>query len=279
MFSAGLALLSSILWGASDFTSGVIVRRMNVVTFAVLSQGVGLVAVAVAAGVIGDSAEIMGAVTAAGGGMLMGISLYSFLKAMQLGVISVVSPLLASGSIVTFVLAVAAGERPSKLAIGGALIAVTGAVLASREERARGGVRKSAIWFAVTAATAVGVALYLLGRASGETGSAVTVVAARAGSVIVLGLMAARLRVSYRVKWRDFPPIAGVGVGSALAVFLYSESTTKGLISVSAVLASLYPIVTVLLAYVFLGERLSRAQLLGVALALCGVVLVTLGQP
>jgi drug/metabolite transporter (DMT)-like permease len=70
---------------------------------------------------------------------------------------------------------------------------------------------------------------------------------------------------------------ACVGAADTGATLLYGAATTRGLLSVVAVLASLYPIVIVILARVLLGERLARAQLVGVAIALSGVALISAG--
>jgi drug/metabolite transporter (DMT)-like permease len=68
-----------------------------------------------------------------------------------------------------------------------------------------------------------------------------------------------------------------IGVADFLANFLLGVATTKGLVSIAMVFGSLFPIVTVLLAYKYNGERLLREQYLGIALALAGVVLISAG--
>ena len=74
-----------------------------------------------------------------------------------------------------------------------------------------------------------------------------------------------------------WPLLVGVGVGDTGATLLYAAATTRGLLSVVAVLASLYPVVIVVLARTVLSERVARPQLLGVAVALAGVALISAG--
>jgi drug/metabolite transporter (DMT)-like permease len=66
-----------------------------------------------------------------------------------------------------------------------------------------------------------------------------------------------------------------IGIADFLANFLLGIATTKGLISVAMVLGSLFPIVTSILAFKFLGERLHRIQYIGILFAVCGVILIS----
>jgi drug/metabolite transporter (DMT)-like permease len=73
------------------------------------------------------------------------------------------------------------------------------------------------------------------------------------------------------------PTLVFVGIADFLANFLLGIATTKGLISIAMVLGSLFPIVTSLLAFRFLGERLHRVQYFGIAFAVGGVALISAG--
>ena len=96
----------------------------------------------------------------------------------------------------------------------------------------------------------------------------------RVTGVSVLGLIVLALRPPLAMRRRDVPALVLVGSLDQLANVLYGFASTLGLVSLSAVLASLYPMVTVVLARVVLDERISRLQKSGVALALTGVALV-----
>jgi drug/metabolite transporter (DMT)-like permease len=190
---------------------------------------------------------------------------------MASGLISVASPLLASGSVLAFALAVAAGERPSRLAVAGCALAVTGAVLTSVRGRGHEAGGNGSVVFAFLAAIAFGFALFLLGRASEETGSAVAVLFQRFGSLLLLAMVAAKVRPRFRAGKRLLAAIVFIGLGTAFALLLYALAATRGMLSIVSILSSMYPVVTVLLAHAFLGERLHRHQLAGAALGLVGI--------
>jgi drug/metabolite transporter (DMT)-like permease len=196
---------------------------------------------------------------------------------MAIGTMSIVSPLLTLGSVLAFTLAVAGGERPSLVSVMGALIAVTGAVVTSLGEHARGGAQRAALTWALAAPLALGFYLYLLARGANEGGSVSAVFGARSMSSLLLLALALTLRSPLRIGPAPLAAASLVGLTGAGALALFAYATQLGLISITTVLASLYPIVTVLLAHLIVGERLRGRQLIGVALALAGVALVTAG--
>src|SRR3954468_12974224 len=129
-----LALSSSVVWGVADFAGGLLTRRLPVFAVTLVSQGAGfaalLVVVAVRRELDGGSLAI-GLLAGVGGG----VGLAAFYRALSLGTMSIVSPLVACGAVVPFGIAVATGERPGVIAALGAVAALGGAVLASVEER------------------------------------------------------------------------------------------------------------------------------------------------
>jgi drug/metabolite transporter (DMT)-like permease len=190
---------------------------------------------------------------------------------------SIVSPIAACGALVPLGLALAGGERPTALALGGATLALTGAVMASFHEHRGGGAGREAVLLAVLTALMFGGLLYFLGRASegGESFSALF--GARSGSLSVVAVWALLLRPAFLIGLRPLVLVAVVGLLSTGANGLYALASERGLLSIVAVLASLYPVTTVLLAHLILAERLVPVQRLGVTLALSGVALVVAG--
>jgi drug/metabolite transporter (DMT)-like permease len=275
VLAAGLALSCSLLWGVADFVGGVLVRRRSVATIAALGHIAGVGGLAIAAAIIGIErrAFLLGATA----GFFGAVSLYTYYKAMSLGTMSIVSPLLSLGSVLAFALAVVGGERPAPVSVLGALLAFGGMVLASFEEHASGGFRRSALGWAFAALLALGFYLYLLGRAANEGGSVSAVFGARSTSALLLLALALGLRSNFAIGRSAFFVVTLLGLATSGALLLFGFAAELGLISIASILASLYPIVTVLLAHRFLGERLRGAQLAGVSLALLGVVLVTAG--
>jgi drug/metabolite transporter (DMT)-like permease len=243
----------------------------------VVSQAAGFVALLAALAVHGEATGRslgLGALAGLGGGA----GLAAFYRALSIGTMSVVSPLAACGAIVPFAIALVAGDRPSALALAGAVAALAGAVLASVEERrAESPERSRAIVLAIFAAVALGVFVYFLGLGSREGDVLSTLVGARVGSLAVLLVLTGANRAPLRLAPGAVPAVAAVGLADLSANALFALASSRGLLSLVAVLGSLYPVVTVLLAHVLLGERLTRAQQAGVAVALAGVAAIAGG--
>jgi drug/metabolite transporter (DMT)-like permease len=266
-----LALASSVVWGTADFSGGALTKRLPAFAVTIVSQSAGFVVLIVAVGVrgeLGTRSLLLGMLAGLGGGA----GLAAFYRALSLGTMSVVSPVAACGAAVPFVISIVTGERPSALAIGGAVVALGGAVLASVEERrADSPQRSQAIVLALVAAIALGLFIYFLGLGSREGDALSTLFGARIGSLGLLVLLAGSRRSSLRVPRALLPAVAAVGIADVSANALFAFASGHGLLSLVSVLGSLYPVMTVLLAHVLLGERLTRAQKLGVVAALAGV--------
>jgi drug/metabolite transporter (DMT)-like permease len=172
------------------------------------------------------------------------------------------------------------GESPSGLQVAGILAALAGVVLASGPElNGKAGALPLAL--AGVAALGFGVVLVLLaeGSAGGGAGAVVmTLIMMRITSVTVLSVILVTLARTrgdrFGVRRADLLLLVAIGVLDVGANGAFSLSSQGDLISVTAVLASLYPVVTVLLARQLQGERLVGPQVPGVALALLGVVLL-----
>ncbi len=277
MAATGLALAASVIWGVGDFAGGLFSRRLPVAGVTLLQHSAGLTAVALLAAALGR--ELSGRALAVGalGGIFSAGGVLSYYRALSIGTMSIVSPLAACGAIVTVAVSLASGERPHAIALAGATVALAGAVLASFHEHARGGARREAVLLAVVTAFMFGMQLYFLGRASDQGGPVSALLGARAVSTVLLALLVWRF-------WRrvDFsrPALAAgivaTGVLVVTANTLYGLAAQRGLVSITSVLASLYPVTTVVLAYLALEERLNRVQLVGVGVALTGVAMTVL---
>jgi len=273
-----LALASSVAWGTADFAGGLLSRRLPTLAVTVVSQSAGFAALLVALAVAGfrfDARSFALGVAAGAGG---GAGLAAFYRALALGTMSIVSPVVACGAVVPFAISLATGERPSGIALAGAAVALVGAVLASVEEsRAPARERSRAIALAVLAAGALGLFTYFLGLGSREGSALSTLVGARVGSLTLLLALTAAVGATVRVGRRGLVPVAAVGLTDVAANALFALASTRGLLSIVAVLGSLYPVTTVLLAHVVLGERLTGVQIAGVAVALAGVAALSIG--
>jgi drug/metabolite transporter (DMT)-like permease len=241
----------------------------------IVSQGAGFLALCAAVGVRGEvgwRSFWLGLLAGAGGGA----GLAAFYRALSLGTMSIVSPVVACGAVVPFAISLASGERPSGLAVAGAVVALGGAVLASVEERrSESRDRTRAIALALVAAVALGLFVYFLGLGSRDGDALSTLFGARVGSLSLLVLLASARRAPVTVPAGWLGAVAAVGLADVTANALFALASTHGLLALVSVLGSLYPVVTVVLAHVLLGERLTRRQRLGVVAALAGVAVVS----
>lgn len=273
-----LALASSAMWGSSDFAGGLITKRAYSVRVVFWSQLGGLLVMCVAIVV----AVATGHAPAAGGWMIYGpiaglagcAGLCAFYAALSMGTMGVVSPIAALGAIVPVLLGVLSGERVGILTGLGLALALAGAALASGPELT-GAVARLPILLAIVAAFSFGTTLYLL-HLAGNTSVVGGLWAMRIASVLALGLA--------WVLWpggipgpaltrRLIPVTMLVGTGDLTANALFTVASNSGAIAVVAVLGSLYPVMTLLLARGVLHERLRPVQLAGVACAVVGVAL------
>jgi drug/metabolite transporter (DMT)-like permease len=272
-----LALLSSLLWGSADFGGGLISRRLPAMAVVGWSQFCALV---ILAGVV-----LFGGMRAPDGGWLFwgllgglvgATGLVAFYRALATGTMGVVSPVAALGtSLVPVSAGVALGERPAAVQAAGMAVAVLGAVAASGPELS-GSARGRSVALAVLSGVMFGMAFVCLDHGA-ESDPWLTALAMRLTSLALFGTAALATRSLGGVRPRDLPWLAVVGVADVSANLAFALASTQGLVSVVAVLGSLYPVVTVLLARVVLSERLRAIQVVGILAALTGVALVSAG--
>jgi drug/metabolite transporter (DMT)-like permease len=284
--ATALALVASLLWGSSDFLGGTAARRLRSVTVVLVSQAaalLGLLVVAAALGAYGAPRGYLGWAVAAGA---VGVgALVAFYAALAEGTMGVVAPIAALGVAVPVVVGVVQGDRPSAVQAAGIAVGVVGVVLATGPEpRAARGVEgpgrptrtRRPVALAVGAAVGFGLVLVFIAHGA-RTSTVMTLLTMRAVSVLMLLLAALAGRVSVAARRRDLPLLVAVGAGDVCANAAMAVASTRGLLSVVAVLSSLYPVVTALLARVVHEERLRPMQTAGVAGVLAGVVLLAAG--
>jgi drug/metabolite transporter (DMT)-like permease len=273
-----LALAASLSWGIGDFLGGLASRRATVATVLALSQAAGLAAVAVVVLASGDPAPgATAALAAAGAGVAGAMGLACLYRGMAVGAMGVVAPISAVAAVVPLTVGLAQGERPSGLQLAGVVAALTGVALVSREPGERGGGRAAGVGLALVAATGFGLYFVLIDAAADDAGAPWSVLVARGTSTVLAVAAALVLGASLRVSGRLVPAVLLVGLFDVGANVLFSLATTRGLVSVVSVLASLYPVVTVVLARLLLQEQTSAVQRAGAAAALAGAALITAG--
>ncbi|KAB1987155.1 DMT family transporter [Streptomyces triticiradicis] len=284
--TALFALATSLLWGLADFGGGLLTRRAPALTVVVVSQSI-------AAVVLGAIVLATGGWSAAGpqlwfavaAGLVGPVALLSFYKALALGPMGVVSPLGSLAVAVPIGVGLFLGERPGFVQIAGIAVAVAGVVLAGGPQLRGAPVQRQAILLTLVAAAGFGTVFVLIAEASSSvTGLFLALFVQRVTNVVTGG---AALALSVRrggralpeggFPWASLPALAFVGLADVAANGTYSVAAQHGPVTVAAVLASLYPVVTALAARGVLKERLRAVQATGAALALAGTVLLATG--
>jgi drug/metabolite transporter (DMT)-like permease len=284
-----LALASAIGYGGSDFAAGLATRSGSVVPVTLLVS-VGSAVIVVAALPFAASPGPSMAALAWGFGAGLGGTLGAF--ALYLGfryaAFSVAGPLSAVGSAGFSVLAgLLLGERPTDLALAGialalpAIVAVSASAasaddISEQEAAIPGGRPAAGVVLGLVAGACFALLFIGLDRAGSDSG--LWPVAAATVGELAASLAAVLVTRSIRLpgtRPRLLAALAGA-IGSA-GTILFFLATHRGFLAVTAVLTSLYPAVTILLARVLLGERLTVLRLGGLALAGACVALIALG--
>ncbi|MFH8873629.1 EamA family transporter [Streptomyces griseus] len=285
--TALFALATSVLYGLADFGGGLLTRRrIPALTVVVVSQLISTVVLGLIVATTGAWSEtgprLWFAVAA---GLVGPVAIIAFYKALALGPMGVVSPLGTLGVAVPVGVGLALGERPGLVAVGGILIAVTGVALAGGPQLKGAPVQRRAVLLALVAALGFGTVFALIAEASTTIpGLFLALFVQRVTNVVAGGTA---LWVSVRrgtpalpdtgFPWASLPALAFVGLADVAANGTYSIAAQHGPITVAAVLASLYPVVTALAARGFLRERMQALQAVGAGLALAGTVLLAAG--
>lgn len=279
MLGIALGFASSVCWGISDFLGGQLSRRFSALSVLLVSQPIGAVlAIVVALAVADAGLPAREFLIAMGGGAAGVAALGAFYKGMALGSVSVVAMIGALGILVPVIAGIAMGETPGALQGAGAAMSIGGVVAVAREpdpewRRAN----RASVGLAALAALGFGVFFLALDEAASESASW-TIVAARAGGVGLLLAAALAIRPALpRARGRALTALIVIGFFDIAANSLYAVATTEGLLPLVAVAGSMYSAVTVLLARVFLAERLAGLQQAGLGLALLGVALIAAG--
>jgi drug/metabolite transporter (DMT)-like permease len=286
-----LAVAAAVSYGVSDFAGGVLTRRAHVFVVFLLSQ---LVSAALLVAVVALWADAvswpgMGWGAAAGLAGVAGTSL--LYQGLAIGRMSVVAPITAVlGAGLPVLVGLASGERPGPAALAGIVLGLVAVVVITRapeppaaaaERAGPTGARavarsRQALACAFGAGVGFGLFFVLLGRAPADSGLW-PLLGTRVSLVGVLALLVAVRRLPLRTPAGMGPSLVGLGIVNTMADLLFLLATRRGLLSLVAVITSMYPAVTVALASLALGERIARRQLAGLATAALSVALIALG--
>ncbi|MBE3557732.1 MAG: DMT family transporter [Ktedonobacteraceae bacterium] len=289
-----LGLVAAVGWGAGDFLARHVTHRIGTYRTLLFIQLAGVCGLSVFLLSTGELQHLLaGASWQAWAWAMLAVllnvlSTASLYRAFEVGTLMLVSPIAASYAAVTVLLAVLSGETLSHLhdiGIGIVLLGVIAAAtplvkLPARQELPDKGKSKAVpgiIW-ALLAAVSYGITFWLLGfRVTPVLGSVVPIWLIRLMTPCLLTVCAPLLRQSIRLpRGRIWWAIIGVSVLDTLAYVAYAFGITLGQVSIITVLSSLYSVVTVILAWIFLREQLQSSQWFGVGAIFVGVALVNM---
>jgi drug/metabolite transporter (DMT)-like permease len=274
-----LSLAASSCWGVADFLGGLQSKRVPVAVVLCVVQGAGLVVVLAIIAITGEPfpgtrAAILSVVAGIGGIIALGC----FYRALAIGTMSIVAPISATGVTIPVVVGVATGDKLSTVVAAGLAVTFLGVVLASREqhddaEQAAAG--KLSVALALVAAVGFG-SYFAMSDAAADDSVLWLLVLARSIPVPALALFAWARRMPAPTG-RTASTLILAGTLDCSATALYAVANTKGALSIVSVVGSLYPVMTLFLARVVLGERIRPVQQAGVAAALTGVAMIAAG--
>ena len=284
--------MSAIGYGVSDFVGGIASRRVAALRVVLVSYPVALVLLTVAAVIVGGHVSPPAVLWGSLCGISQAFGVWWFYAALGAGPISVVSPLtavLVSGVPVS--VGVALGERPTGTAVVGIMLAFVAVVLVSRQVADEPLARRESstdedstphrftakiAWLTVGSGSAFGLNFVLIAQAPVEAHLWPLVFARIAASTLVL-LIALFTRNLAAPRGMPLRLALAAGVLDTTANVAMLMALHTSLLSLAAVLMSLYPAATVALALVVLKERVTRWQAIGMVLALIAVAMIATG--
>ncbi|CAB4650034.1 unannotated protein [freshwater metagenome] len=278
--SSFLALFSSILWGTADFFGGNLTKKYKAVAVTAVSQSfgllVGVVVIVLSSSWLAPNLSWNGYVIPAILAGLMGFGgLTAFYAGLATGRMGVVSPISSLSVLIPLTVAFVGGEKPSAIQITGMAVALLGGFCASGPE-IRGGLSAKPLIFATIAAFGFGGAITFIAKGS-EVSPIMTMTTMRLTTFVIALMLFARFKTTGGFSKKDLPILFGIGAADFFGNLLLGIATTKGLVSLAVVMGSLFPIVTALLAFKLLHERLHKLQYLGIFFAISGVAILSVG--
>ncbi len=282
-----LGIGAAIGFGVADFIGGLQARRHSVPIVVAISQGTGFTIITVIVIVTGQPLPPIDAVAVgflSGVFLLLGVTAYY--RGFSIGAMGVVGPIAATAVVIPLAVGLIMGDDLSPLQAAGIALAVTGMIATGYQPSSdsRSGRLALGVRMAILAAIGIGIYYPLVDFAAEHTTVLWVVFLHRLGAVTTITLFVYPYLARGPMKRsehsrehfgpRDSASLIGMGMISVTATGMFAASTTEGLLSVVAVLAAMFPVTTVLMARIFLGERLSAPQRAGAVGALVGVALI-----
>ena len=283
-------LLAAATYGAADFLGGQVSRRFDAFSVVLLSQLIGAVPLLIAVPFLAEgnpTAQALGWGAAAGIGGGTGV-LFLY-RGLAMGRMTVVAPITGVvAAVIPVIVGLVIGERPSALSLAGVVLALVAVILVSSapppgdERDVELGQEIDPSWKESGVPYAFGAglsfALFFVFLNAANTESAVwPLLGTRGASLVLVTVAVLALRKPLKPPPGTIVAIGAAGVLDVGANVFYLISTRFGLLSLVAVLTSMYPAITVLMARIFLDERMIKMQIVGLALAGAAIAMIVLG--
>lgn len=272
-----LALGAALFWGCGDFFGGLAAKRLAVLTVLLLSQAAGILGlltwIVVGGHAFPGVVEVLPAIGAGFAGLVGLAALY---RGLATGAMGIVAPISAAYPIVPLTIDLARGLSPSAIQWLGALFILAGVVVVSREPGS--GRAPLAAGVGLAALAGLGFGFFVLGIHAASDNSAAWAVTVSRSTSVTIALVAALVLSAPLLPPRGLVPmVVAVGVFDTGANVLLALASTTGTAGIVAVLSALYPVATIVLARIVLGERLSVTRRAGGGVAIAGAALVAAG--
>ena len=276
MLSAAFALGASLAWGFGDFLGGLKSRVMPALAVIAVSQPFGLVVLAVAVAVRGTAPPSSDVWWACLSACLGTLGLFAFYRGMAAGAMSVVVPIASLAAAFPVIWGLASGDNVSGVQELGFVAAMGGSALASVERHEQRTRLAAGVGWAVLAMVAFGGYYVPMHTASAQDWLWPSFLFRCTSVTLVWSIVLLRRTVPHGFR-PHLAVLAAVGLLDTGGNVLFAAASVHGLLSVVSVLASLYPVVTVMLARIALRERVQLTQDVGIVATLAGVVLISTG--
>ena len=289
-------IAAALLWGIADFLARFATRRVGTVRSLFYMQAIGVLALTLW---LAPKKEIPAALSnhaanlwlwLAASAILSTAASLAFYRALEIGVLSVVSPVCSAYPALTLMLSLFAGEKLKPHHFAGIALAIVGVTLASTSFAAlqpSSTIGESAhpnahltrgVGLALFASVTYGLNFWLIGyHIMPALNGPVSVWATRALCVLILPIICIPMSQSLSLpRGKIWWTLAAIGLFDTAAYLSSNLGLATGHISLVTVLGSLFGAVTVFLAYAFLNERLERTQWLGIVLIFAAIILVSI---
>lgn len=270
-------IASALTWGAGDFAGGIASKRSSPYAVVIWGDIVGMTVVSALAWAVGDPFPSRGSVVyillSSFCGAIGIIILYRALAGGQMSIAAPVSALMAA--VIPVFVGVIVDGWPKWLTMVGVVMALVAIWLVARTERE--GVHRihwADVRMPLLAGVLFGLFFIFIHKASSES-VLWPAVLLRISSAILLAVIALFTRSSFAIPRNQWWLIVFVGIFDIAGNIFYVLSAQTGRMDIAAVIGSLYPGMTVALAWVILKEKISTWQTVGIALALTAIVMIS----